>query len=140
MDQIKSGVNSLVCGGNRRQRKQIIQLCALGYQGDRFLELHAKPGIDDRLEELGNLGEDLLIAFYDTNLIPERLLWRIRSVAQDQRNVVYVFEGAHRKKMLDLVIDYDAAFYRQLTVVDLHPPRQFAVPAATHRGPSKGGM
>lgn len=117
---LKAGTNALVCGGNRKRRRDAIELAALNFLlRGRLIVPRPIPGVEDELVALGKRHDELVVVFHDAHRIPSNLLWRIRGVAQFQRNVVYIFEGSDRNKVLDMVIRYDAAFYRQLTVVDL---------------------
>ena len=117
---IDGKVNALVCGGRRQLRRRAIEWATL-HQHFRNLLLTPKavPGVDRELGALPKDEQGFVVVFHDAHLIPNSILWAIRSVAQTQHNIVYIFEGANRGQMIDMVARYDAAFYRQLTVVDL---------------------
>lgn len=115
---LERGINALVCGANRTTRQQTVRRSALGtdFEG-HMVELRLQHDAADRLEEVA--AGHTLVAVLDAHRISPRDLWAVRSVVQQQPHVTYIFEGAHRTKMLDMVVRYDAAFYRQLAVIDL---------------------
>jgi len=111
-------INALVCGGNRSGRRRVIRHGALdAYLKGSLQEIRPRPRVDQVLEHIAP--KPAVIAVLDAHLISTHDMWAIRSVVQSQRDVTYIFEGANHTKMLDMVVDYNAAFYRQLTVVDL---------------------
>ncbi len=117
---VEHGTNSLVLGGTRQRRRNVVKQASAAIPAPRLREFReAAPGIADELEALGKQGQNLLVIFHDAHRIAPRTMWQIRSVAQMQRNVTYIVEGGYRNRMFDMVIRYDAAFYRQLTVVDV---------------------
>jgi hypothetical protein len=122
-------INALVCGGNRRSRRQAIRHAALHAHRDGTLqEIHVGPNLSGKLEMLG--AHASRIALYDVHKLTNEELWAIRSVIQFQRGTTYILEGAHGKALIDKVASAKAAFYSQLTVVDLDrkPPRPAPAP------------
>jgi hypothetical protein len=123
---VEQGTNTLVLGGNRQRRRGIVrEACAsCSASRQRQYETTTSETVHE-LEALEKKPGEFLVVIHDAHRIDPRRLWQIRSVAQLQRNVTYIFEGAHRNRMFDMVIRYDAAFYRQLQIVDIDrpPPR-----------------
>lgn len=131
---IDGKMNAIVCGGTRGLRRKAIEWATLDARfRERFLTPTAVPGVDGYLEGLPKEDLGFVVVFHDAHLIPSSLLWAIRSVAQFQHNLVYIFEGAHPGRMIDMTARYDAAFYRQLAVVSLARPRP-----AKRPGPETG--
>lgn len=131
---IDGKVNALVCGGRRELRRKAIEWATLEPRfRKRFLTPEAKSGVDLELEALPKDEQGFVVVFYDAHRIPSSILWAIRSVAQTQHHVVYIFEGANRGKMIDMVARYDAAFYQQLNVVDLARRARLSNAAARQR-------
>lgn len=117
---IRAGNNCLVVGGNRLERMRTIEMAGLDYVlGNRLHVLKPALGIDRELEKLGQDEIERLVVFRDVHSIPSPLLWKIRSVAQFQRHVTYILEGAQPQSLIRKVLGSDAAFYQQLTLVDL---------------------
>lgn len=131
---MKGKVNAIVCGGRRELRRKAIEWSTLEPRfRNRLLTPDAKRGVELELEALPKDEAGFVVVFHDAHRIPGPLLWAIRSVAQTQHHVVYIFEGANRGKMIDMVARYDAAFYQQLTVVDLSRQAFSRSPATRQR-------
>lgn len=122
---LNNQVNCLVLGGGREQRQKAIRMGALDYVlHDRFFL--AKPAQETltSLESLGSTGANWVVAFFDVHRIPSQFIWQIRSIAQTQQQVTYILEGARPTSLLRHILGREAAFYQQLTVVDLDEGRK----------------
>ena len=120
---INNGINALVCGANRERRTKVIDDACSHVNARRRHDYHeTSSSTAHELEALGKKGKLYLVVLHDAQRIPPQIMWTIRSVAQFQRHVTYVLEGGPRGKTLDIVARYDAAFYSQLSVVDVGRP------------------
>jgi hypothetical protein len=117
---IRAGNNCLAIGGNRQRRQHAIRFAGLDYVlDDRFHVMEPASRVDDELEDLGRDKADRLVVFHDVHKIDAWLLWKIRSVAQTQPHIRYVLEGSQARELMRKVLGKEAAFFQQLTVVDL---------------------